>query len=269
MQRLIVEKQEAIWIVRFHHPPQGLMDQVTAAELLLVLDEIDASESVRAVVLTGYTEGVFIRHYDVGELAVTGAALAARGIRFDTDRPVPESDVHTCLRRIEESRTPFIAAINGIAMGGGLEIALACDIRLAQSGDYDLGLPEVTVGLLPGAGGTQRMTRLLGEARALELVLLGKTISPERAFQIGLVAECVEGDVLSRAHEVATQLAKQSELATGHIKHLIKNAGQLSSDEGFARERTLFCDVMVSDQGQTAMQAMVGEGRDIRDMLKN
>jgi enoyl-CoA hydratase len=267
MSRLKIEKNGSIWTVRFHNPPQGLMDQHTAAEMLEFLDQLEASNEARAVILTGDTEDVFIRHYDVAELQKTGATLAARGVSFSAERPVPESDVHTVLRRIEESRVPFIAAINGLAMGGGMEMALACDIRLAQAGDYDLGLPEVKVGLLPGAGGTQRMTRLLGEARAMELILLGRVISPQRAFQIGLVAECVEGDVVARALELAEQIAAQAELATGHIKGLVKAASQVPAEDGFARERTLFCDVMVSDEGQAAMQKMVEEGGDIREML--
>lgn len=266
MARLVTQTSGAVWIVKFQNPPHGTMDAGTTEELLAILDQIEDSNEVRAVVLTGATDGVFIRHYDVGELQQTGAAMAARDLQFNVDRPVPESPVHTCLRRMENLPVTFIAAINGIAMGGGLETALACDLRLAQAGDYELGLPEIKIGLLPGAGGTQRLTRLLGEARALEFILLGKTISPQRASELGLVAECVEGDVLERALEVANQIAGFSALATGHIKRLVRGVAHGSPEDGLARERTLFCDLMVSREAQALMEAMVKGERDIRDM---
>lgn len=264
MPRLIIDTSGPVWQLQFHNPPEGLMDQVTATELSDFLDQVEASDSVRAVVLSGSTPGVFIRHYDVGELSGTGAALAGQDMVFDPDRPIPESPVHTCLRRMEELPVPFIAAINGMAMGGGLETALACDLRLVQDGDYDLGLPEITVGLLPGAGGTQRLTRVVGEARALQMILTGATIKPQQALEIGLVAECVSGDVVARALEVAGIIAAYPALAAGHIKHLVRGVARWSPEEGLARERTLFCDLMVSPESQAAMVRMLESGGDIR-----
>lgn len=264
MSRLQIEKEDAVWVVKFHNPPKGYMDQHTAAELAQFLDEVEESDSVRAVILTGSEDGIFIRHYDVQELTQKGAALAEKGLSFSADRPVPETEVHRSLRRIGELPIPFIAAINGLAMGGGMEVALACDIRLAQDGPYDLGLPEVKVGLLPGAGGTQRLTRLIGQSRAMAMILLGKTITPAAAAEIGLVMECVQGDVLQRAREVAAQFAGQSALATGHIKRLVRSVGSMPQEQGLAMERTLFCDVMVSADSLDAMNNMVTKEVDIR-----
>lgn len=265
MARLIVEKDGPVWVAKFHNPPQGYMDGVTASELNVFLDEVEASDTVRTVILTGSQPGVFIRHYDVGELESIGAAMSEKQLVFSQDNPVPESDVHTCLRRIGELPVPFIAAVNGIAMGGGFEMALACDLRLVEDGDYKLGLPEVNVGILPGAGGTQRLTRLIGQARAMQMILLGKTVSPGVIHEYGLALECVQGDVLVRARELAATLVGYSSLAVRHIKYLIRGVPGWSLEEGLAMERTLFCELMVSPEGLDAMRGMVEGGREITD----
>jgi enoyl-CoA hydratase/carnithine racemase len=266
MTRLIVEKEGPVWIVRFHNPPHSFMDYQTAQDLAEFLDEVEASNAVRVVILTGSEPGVFIRHYDVDELLQTGRAMAKKGLKFSPDRPVPETELHRCLRRIETTTTIFIAAVNGSAMGGGFEMALACDIRLVQEGDYDLGLPEVNVGLLPGAGGTQRLSLLLGQARAMEMILLGRTISPRKVFEFGLALECVQGDVLDRARNVAARIVERSPRATAHIKQLVRGAHDWSPEEGLAIERTLFCDLMTAPEAIEAMGQMVESGGDIREV---
>ncbi|MFT4520596.1 MAG: enoyl-CoA hydratase/carnithine racemase [Halioglobus sp.] len=266
MKRLIVEKEGPVWIVQFHNPPKSYMDQHTAAELTALLDEIESSETVRVVILTGSEPGVFIRHYDVSELAQLGGDMAKQGISFSIEQPVPESEVHSCLRRIENLPVPFIAAINGSAMGGGFETALACDLRLVQAGDYNLGLPEVTVGLLPGAGGTQRLSRLVGQSIAMQMVLLGNTISPQTAVDYGVAMECVEGDIVARAREIAGRIVDHSGRAAAHIKQLVRGAHDWSAEEGLANERTLFCDLMVAPDSLESMRDMVDNDKDIRDL---
>jgi enoyl-CoA hydratase/carnithine racemase len=264
MKRLIVEQEGPVWVVRFHNPPHQDMDHVTAEELSELLDAVEASSELRAVIFTGSEEGVFIRHYDVGELLQAGTAMADKDLRFSEARPVPETEVHRCLRRIESLPVIFIAAVNGSAMGGGFELALSCDLRLVQEGEFDLGLPEINIGLLPGAGGTQRLSRLLGQARAMEMILLGNTISPQRAFELGLALECVDGNVLQRAREVAAQIVGNSSLATTHIKNLIRGASDWSVEEGLAIERTLFCDLMVGQEGLQKMREFIEGSGDIR-----
>lgn len=264
-QRLSVSTEGAVAILRFSNPPHEYMDDVTVRQLTSTLDQIEGDAGIRAVVLTGASDDVFIRHYDVRELEERGRKLAARGLAFSMERPVPENAIHACYKRIEQSSKPFIAAVNGTAMGGGFELALCCDIRLVQDGPFDLGLPEVNIGLLPGGGGTQRLTRLVGQARALELMLLGKTFTPEQAVAFGLAAECVAGRVLPRALELAAELAAKPVSAVMHIKRLVREFGRVDQEAGFAAERTLFCDLMIGEPAIGRMHAMNTGKLDLRD----
>ena len=252
----VTHSAPGIAALAFTNPPRGTMDDASERELLQALDRIDAQQELRAVVLTGADEGVFVRHYDVGVLEERARAIAARGLSFDPARPVPESPIHVAQRRIEASPVVFIAAINGVAMGGGYELALACDLRIAQDGDYPIGLPEVNIGLLPGAGGTQRLARLVGEARALELILQGRTVGPRDAARLGLVNECCDGPALARAMEIAARIAAQPARAIAHVKRLVRGARERPLAQGLADERTLFCDLMIRDEAIERMHAM-------------
>lgn len=265
MAQLTIDRQDNIGIIRFSNPPHAYMDGETESELDAALTEVEGDPEIRAVIITGADKDVFIRHYDVGVLYQRSKAMADRGLTFDPARPVPESTIHKCYRRIEGMGKPFIAAINGTAMGGGFELALACDIRIVKDGPYDLGLPEVNLGILPGAGGTQRLTRLVGKAKALELMLLGQTVTPREALAHGLASFCIEGDVLEKALEVASFLTARSPRAVGHIKDLVQGIDNRPIEEGFARERTLFCDLMVDARGLEEMGKMAMGKRDIRD----
>jgi len=258
-KRLTLTAHEAhIALLRFHNPPQGFMDDATEDELESALDTIDGREDLRVVVLTGAQDGVFIRHYDVALLEARARKMQARGLSFSTERPVPESPIHRCLRRIEQSARIFIAALNGTAMGGGYELALACDLRIAQAGGYRIGLPESNIGLLPGAGGTQRLPALLGHAKALEILLLGRTFTPAEAAAVGLVNACCAGPVLEPALDIARRLASKQPAALGHIKRLVRRA--LAGADGLADERTLFCDLMV-DARSIALMAEMSAGQ--------
>ncbi|MEQ8347466.1 MAG: enoyl-CoA hydratase/isomerase family protein [Sneathiellaceae bacterium] len=265
MAKVELESRGATALVRFNNPPDGLMDDRVEPEFAEVLDRIAADGTIRAVILTGAQDGVFVRHYDVGLLAERSAAMRKRDMRFALDRPVPEAPFHKLLRRIEGDSRPFIAAINGTAMGGGFELALACDFRLAQDGDYSIGLPEVNLGILPGAGGTQRLSRLIGPSAALWYIARGETLAPRAAAAAGLVHACVDGDVMSAALDLAAHLERRSARAIGHIKALVRQHSLGSLDDGLAAERTLFCDLMVSDEAAAAMTLVASGKRDIRE----
>jgi enoyl-CoA hydratase len=260
-ERVRLERDgQHIAVVTMVNDAGGCLDEASERELEAALDAIDADPAVRAVVVTGTGPGVFVRHYDVKTLEARARKMAARGLAFSLERPVPESAYLRCLRRIEENPRPFVAAIDGVAMGGGFELALACDLRLAQAGDYPIGLPEVNIGLLPGAGGTQRLTRLVGPGVAMRSLLLGRTWAPARAADLGLVDEVVEGPVKPAALALAHRLAALPPRAVGHVKRLVRMAASQGLADGLAAERTLFCDLMVDD-ASIALMAEMNAGR--------
>jgi enoyl-CoA hydratase len=266
-ERLSLVRHGAVATARLFNPPMGCMDAVTEAELTAVLDIVDATPPVHVLVFTGRDAGVFVRHYDVKLLEQRGRQMARRGLHFSLDRPAPEAPFHHCLTRIECSPCIVIAAINGSCMGGGYELALACDLRYAQQGDYLIGLPEINIGLLPGAGGTQKLGRVMGPARALEALLLGRTFSPVEAAQRGLVHEC-RADALVHAQAVAHELAGKVPAALRHIKYLVRRvaaADPAHRAAALAAERTLFCDLMVNEQSLQRMAEMNAGERDISD----
>jgi enoyl-CoA hydratase len=231
-------------------------------ELLQVLDLLHDGVSWpdgRVVILTGRDPGVFVRHYDVAVLHQRAQAMATRGKAFSIERPVPQGGVHRCIDRIEASSLIFIAAINGVAMGGGFELALACDLRVVQDGPYELGLPELNLGLLPGAGGTQALARLLGVSATLQLLLTARVLSPRELVELRLAGACA-ADALAQARAWADQLQAVPARACAHIKRLVRSAGSWEIEQGRSAERTLFCDCMV-DPAALPLMADVALGQ--------
>jgi enoyl-CoA hydratase/carnithine racemase len=263
-ERLSLVSHGAVATARLFNPPHGCMDARTESELAAMLDLLQANAHIGVLVLTGRDPGVFVRHYDIALLEKRGRDMAARGLRFSIDRPVPESPLHRCLARIEASPCIFVAAINGHCMGGGYELTLACDLRYAQHGHYRIGLPEVNLGLLPGAGGTQKMQRVMGRARALEALLLGRTFEPAEALSHGLV-HGTASDVLHHALAVAQELAGKPVAALRHIKRLVRRADAADLAQGLAEERTLFCDLMVNEETLHRLAEVNAGERDISD----
>ena len=156
--------------------------------------------------------------------------------------------------RMAAAEQVFIAYVNGHALGGGLEIALACDVRLAAPGSYKLGTPEVTLGLLPGNGGTQRLTRLLGPSRAMDLLLTGRTFGPDEALAWGLVSALVDED---GAREYAERLAAGPKLAIAAIKRCVHEGGQLPLEDGLALEAELVERLFRSEDANEGLTAFV------------
>jgi enoyl-CoA hydratase/carnithine racemase len=262
--RVSLSRRGGIAVLRLSNPPHGFMDEAMEAELAQALDLIEAWPEGRVVVVTGAESGMFVRHYDVAILHQRAQAMLARGKAFSLERPVPQGGIHRCIERIDASPLVFIAAINGVAMGGGFELALGCDIRLAQSGDYQLGLPELNLGLLPGAGGTQAMAALLGTGPALFHLLTAKVFNPQELLALGLVSDCSQ-DVLADALRLAEQIEAVPARACANIKRLVRNAPRWGRAEGLAAERTLFCDCMVDPQAQPLMEDVARGERTIAD----
>ncbi len=257
-ERVSVSLHGTTAVVRFFNPSTGTMDEQMEAELMQALDRLADWREGRVVVLTGRDPGMFIRHYDVAVLAQRAEAMRAKGKQFTLERPVPQGGIHRCIERMDQSPLVFIAAINGVAMGGGFELALGCDLRVVQAGDYDLGLPEINLGLLPGAGGTQAFASLLGTSQALHFLLTAQVLRPAQMVALGLASACVD-DVLAHAMALAARIEAVPARACAHIKQLVRQAPRWSRDEGLAAERTLFCDCMV-DPAAAPLMASVARG---------
>jgi len=261
-KRVSLQMQGHTAVVRFSNPDSGLMDATMEHELLGVVKHLEGMHEVRTVIFTGGQPDVFIRHYDVAELHRRAQGMRQRGLKFTLDRQVPPAPIHEAMAIMSSSRLIFIAALNGSAMGGGFELALACDLRVVQEGEYELGLPEVNLGLLPGAGGTQRLARLLGESRAMELLLFGRVLRPAELVSLGLAHSCVP-DALGHALQIAEQLALRPARACAHIKMLVRGARDWPLPYGEGVERTLFCDCMVDEEAQVPMSDVGSQHRSI------
>jgi enoyl-CoA hydratase len=266
VQQISVDRDGPLAIITITLPKHYMTDD-TVTELSAVTEQLEADDGCRALIFTGGQENVFVRHFDVKLLEAMSDNLRARGKSFSTDKLLTrDRDIDVLFRRLETMPKITIAAINGYAMGGGFEFCLACDVRIAQAGDYHLGQPEINIGILPGAGGTQRLTRIVGRARAMDLALNGRTVTPEEAMRFGMIQEVTEGPVLDRACELARQYAAKSPRAFAHIKKLIGAALEEPVEHGYAMEKTLFLDLLVGDEASSLIKDMNANDRDIRDM---
>ena len=251
------EREGATLVVTMTNPPRNFLNAAMVAELTALAEEVERDESVRVLMLTGGIDGTFITHYDVGELS--GASDAAR------QRPSFGAGelhgMHRLLLKLPALPQPVIACMNGVAMGGGCELALACDFRYMAEG-YNIGLPEVRVGILPGAGGTQRMTRLLGTAKALELMLLGDVVDARTAERIGLVHRAVAPERLrGEALALAAALAERPRLSVALIKQCVLQGSELPLPEALRFEQDAFWRTMRSDDAARLMRRYLRSGR--------
>ena len=259
MSLVTTEDHGAVRLVTYANPPLGTMTAAGSNEMLEAVSAAAEDAAVRVIVITGGLPGVFIRHYDVGELSTASDALA--------DAPPPEPpppEPAPAGRRpggflalvdlIAAMDKPVIAAINGLCMGGGFELSLACDLRIAGKDVTSIGLPETRVGIFPGGGGTQRLPRVIGEAKALEMILRGLTVTGPRAFELGLVHE-VTDDPLARALEIAAELATRGAEGLAYAKRLTRAALDRPLAEGLADERRSFGAVMRTASAREGLRA--------------
>lgn len=244
-------------VARFVNPPMNYLVGPQLGRLRELLDSWRAP-GVRCVILSGGIPGRFITHYSVEELQGLAGNPEVRRIF-----PPASEGFHRLLRDLHELPKPVLAALNGDAMGGGFELALNCDIRIAQEGDFRIGLPESRLGILPGGTGTQLLARLLGPGRAIELVLRGRVVSPAEALAIGLVHE-VAADALARAIEIADELCSLSPLALAEIKACVYRGTELPLEGGLELERRAFLETLASAEARRAMDAYLTVGLERR-----
>lgn len=244
---------DGIAVVTLGSASRIFFDPEMSDALFAALTALAADDTVRVIVVTGGAPGYFVRHYSVAALIALGERL--NGQDWPEDAPFQAGSFDSAMRLVETMPKPVIAAISGSAMGGGFEFCLACDIRIAQAGDFQIGLPEVNVGILPGGGGTQRLPRTIGTANALLHILMGQTLSPADAAARGFVQECVPGKALDRAMEIARRIAGHTPESVAYIKRLVRGAVATPLDQGLALERNLFMKLCIGDEAIARMKA--------------
>ena len=254
-EQLQVTKANKVALCRFYNPPLNMLNGRMMAELDQFIQDAESDDDVRVILFTGGVPGIFISHFDVSEL------LALSDQEMPSQLPpalaMPHHQVHD---RLERMPKPVIAAINGNCQGGGCEFALACDIRLMAKGDFAIGLPEVGLGIPPGGGGTQRLPRTIGPARALEMMLLGRAVDADEAERIGLIHQAVPAiDLLSTALTLAARLACGAPIAQGLIKRCVHTGAVLPLNEGLQIEFEAFAATLATEDAREAMAAYLDQ----------
>ena len=246
-QNILVETNDRISILTINRPDKrNALNQQTRDEILQALDSLQSMPDSRVLIVTGAGDKAFIAGADIGE--------------FERRTPLTQRDAMKGRRifdAVEDFPKPVIAMINGFCLGGGMEFALACDLRFA-SDNAKLGQPEINLGIIPGGGGTQRLTRLVGEGKAMELILTGDLIDAAQAKAIGLVNDVFSaGELRDRVHLLAGRIAEKSPIALQMAKEAVKTASRMNLREGLDRETDLFCLTFGSEDKAEGVRAFL------------
>ena len=245
--------ENGVLTATYSFPPMNYIGADGTRRMAGLIESWESPE-VRAIVVKGGVPGKFITHYYGEELATIDPALI-ENCRTLGISPIP--GYNAMLRRLQRLPKPVVAAMNGDAMGGGFEFCLACDIRIGESGDYRYGLPETKLGLIPGGGGTQRLSRLIGMAKAMEFILRGRVVVPETAFSLGIISELAE-DAARRAGEIASELAAMPAIGLARAKKTIYEGSETHLDGALEMENSAFVDVMLSGETQRIVGRYLG-----------
>lgn len=247
-----LEKEGGVGLIVLDRPPANSYDYDFLRELGAAIDDARVDEDVRAVVVVSASERFFS----------AGADVAAFQAGTPRRRAMTALLAHEVFRKMENTPMVFVAAIAGHALGGGLELALACDLRFASEGQYQLGLPEVNLGLFPGSGGTQRLPRLVGLSRGLDMIVNGQTLTPAQALEVGLVNRLLPDATSCRtaAIDYAAKLASGPTEAIGRAKVVTTLGFGAPLDLGLAMEREAIARIFVSEDAEEGIRAF-GERR--------
>lgn len=237
-QVVTFSKEGKVGTITLNRPPVNSYEMNFMQQLEAAIEAADQDSEVRVVILNSASQKFFSAGADIKAFLANSSAANMDMIRF----------AHGVLKKIAASNKIFIAAINGHVLGGGLEMALACDLRIAKAspdvgrkGRYYLGLPEVTLGILPGNGGTQRLSRLIGPNKALEMMITGERVRPEQALELGIVNKLFPADSFEEEVQAyAQKLAAGASLAIGNIKRAVYDGMEMSLEDGLALE----CDLI-------------------------
>jgi len=244
---LIVEKRGPVAVVTVNRPDKlNALNVRTREEILAAFKDLGEDRDVRVIVMTGAGEKAFIAGADISEFS-GNTALEQRDIMCKS----------RAFDAMEDCSKPVIAMIQGYALGGGCELAMACDIRIAST-KAKFGQPEIKLGLIPGGGGTQRLPRLIGEGKALELILTGDMIDAEEARRLGLVNQVVAPeDLEAKTMELANKIAEMSPVALAMAKKAVKNAARMNLATGLEAESDLFALCFSSADKEEGVRAFL------------
>ena len=248
LKNLLSTMEEGVAVITVNRPHAlNALNTELLAELEYLLQQLDEDGSVKAVILTGAGEKAFVAGGDIKEMAAMNSHEAHRFMLMG----------QRVLLSIEKMKKPVIAAVNGYALGGGLELALACDFIYAST-TAKLGLPEVTLGVIPGFGGTQNLTRVVGKNKANELIFTGKIIGAEKACAWGIVNEIyAPGELLDKVKEVAAVIAKAGPLGIAYAKDAIANGLNMVKEDGLRYEASLLGILYSTGDQKEGMAAFV------------
>ena len=247
MSDVLVEKRNKIGIITVNRPEQlNSMNSETRSEMAKSFEVMERDSDVTVVILTGATGKAFIAGADIKEFSE---------MNLQTRNEMEED--WRVIKVISEMAKPVIAMIDGFCLGGGLEVAMACDLR-TSSEKSKLGQPEINIGIIPGAGGTQRLTRLIGEGRAMEMILTGRIITAKEAHQYGIVNFVFHSNELeAKTLEIASTIAEKSTYAVERAKKCVKAVARMSLEKGLKYEQEMFIECFKSDDGKEGISAFV------------
>ncbi|HEY0736604.1 MAG TPA: enoyl-CoA hydratase-related protein [Herpetosiphonaceae bacterium] len=248
-EHILLERDGAVAIVMLNRPKQlNALSQAVLREVDAALDELAADDAVRAIILTGSGDRAFAAGADIGELSALESATQGRALATRS---------HQLGRKMADLDKPIIAAINGFALGGGLELALACDFRLA-SDTAQVGLPEVTLGIIPGWGGTQRLPRLVGPGMAKLLMMSGERIDAAEALRLGIVERVYpQAELLDAAKQLAQKLAGMPPLSIAAIKQAVNHGLNMTLDDANMFEAGLFAELTATQDCKEGTRAFL------------
>jgi len=248
LQNVKYAVEDRVAIITMDHPPVNAFNTPTVQDLNTALDMAIGDETVKVIIITGAGQMAFVAGADINEIneiknAEHAMTLARAG--------------HDVFKKIETSRKPVIAAINGVCLGGGMEMAMACHMRVA--GDrVRMGQPEINLGIIPGWGGTQRLTRIVGPSKACEMIITGDPITAQEAYRLGLVNKVVPmGDVLKEAKGLARKIASKSAVAVGCAMSAIEGGRHLPLEQAAEVEIEQFGVICESEDMKEGVQAFL------------
>ena len=249
------------------NPPTHTLTAEGVIEIHKFLDIMEAKKDLRVLAFTGDGDEVFIKHYEVGELAET-AEKNLNKTQVNSD-PKELHGFHRMLLRLRDLEAIVIAGINGNTAGGGCEFSLGCDLRIMSDGDYKIGLPETSVGILPGGGGTQRLARLIGASRALDLILHARLLTPHEAESFGIINKIIPHKNFHEGlNHYCQDLANRAPIALSQVKKIIHKGLDMTLEEGLLLEQKAFDITMNSEDAAQAMRALLTAEENIEDVSK-